>query len=85
MINLYLSVAVVFFIISMTSLLDSVRSLKTTRSRETKVWNRGQIKRDKMMIMLSPVWPAAVVIMIKELVDSRELIFVRKDEQKKRS
>ena len=85
MINLYIIVSIVFLVAGILDLLNNVNSLRTTRSRETKVWNRHQIVRCKTMIALSIVWPVSVIIIARELVSNRELIFVKEDEQKERN
>ncbi len=85
MIELYLILSTAVLIIGILNLSNDVFSMNTTRSRESKVLIREQIKRNKKIILLSSVWPVLVAIAIRDIAKSKDLVFLKPDDTQKRS
>ena len=84
MIELYLILSTAVLVIGILNLSNDVFSMNTTRSRESKVLIREQIKRNKKIILLSSAWPVLIAIAVKDIVKGKDLVFLKSDDTQKR-
>ena len=78
--GVYILISCLFLFRGILNLEKSIFSLKSTRSRETKVLNRRQIQRNKTAILMSPIWPVFIAMSLREIFGNLDLVTSKRDE-----